>query len=444
MTLITVDRGDVRGKMYSSDKIPGLCFARTADSIATDGIVDSAAFEDAGAGEGDYASAWQYRPGQADPNRVKRGSYIDGDKWVTEAPAYTDGRTDLSYEAVGRMHPDILNECIRLGARHAYLTYWWPLGWQLDNDFASSSTTTPHDWTSGAVNMTTIEKITTGGVFTQAGQTGPRNLKLTGNSTGNGYVISSRLNVEPGDQLFHGGIARALGAYTASYVLYDVTNAAALETVTFASRAFQRIALTTTIPSGCRQVEVRIGNVTASGVTEWDCLFGHLIGYEMSTLLLPTWLSKRFQFLSFGPAIYPGRQTATSLWNATGRQLTMWQPGTHYQPLVGEADASISHLELRKAGGLTATDYWLQARRSHETIDSLDDETTTIVAEEDYLMPAVYLEAAQVLWMQTGEERWQRLREWAAGELALQHVVRVPAQPQPERGIVRIGMRRYG
>ncbi len=434
MTVVALDRGDIRGKLYSSGKIPAFGFQRTADSIATDGIVDSAAFSDGAAGEGDFAAAYQYRNLQTDANRIKRGSVVDSTKWTHEGPVYTE-LTDLVYEAVGYLHPDVINDCIRLALRHCWLQYYWPLGWHVDNDFASSLTTSPHDWTSGAVNMTTIAKSTTGGVFTQAGQTGPRNLVLTGNGTGNGYVISSRKPVEPDDQIWHGAICRVNTAgATGSYVLYDVTNGAALETITFTSRAFQRIGKQTTIPTGCFQVEVRIGNVTASAATEWDCLFGHLVNEER-TLVLPSWLTKRYQFLHFGPAEY-GRNTDSYLWNATSRQIHAWYPRQDYQPIPLEADANLTSLQINNAG-LQGTDYWLLGKRPYSDFEALDNETDTITIDEDYLMEAVYLEIAQALYQEYGEDRWQRLYDWAAGRVALQQVVRQPLQPEPVRQFIR-------
>lgn len=437
------DRGDIRAMHYNSQVIPRPGVARTAESIAVDGIVDGPFFDDPSVADGQYAGAAIYRPGVADPNRIKRASVVSDDKLTFEGDPYTDARTDLAYEIVGHLDPDVINDCIRRCLRHIHFQYYWPLGWHLDNDFASSSTTSPHDWTSGAVNMTTIEKITTGGVYTQAGQTGPRNLRLTGSAAGNGYVISSRLNVTEGDRLFHGAIARVNGAYTGSYVLYDVTNGAALETVTFTDRSFQRIAMSTAIPSGCQQVEVRIGNVTASGVTEWDCLFGHLEGVEFRNLILPSWLTRSYQFLQIGPANY-GRQTGTDLWNATSRQIRAWYPNLEYAPMPLRGDASVTNLQINRAGGLPSTDLWILAKRPWSTVDDLSDESETTEAEEEQLMYAFYYELLSVLHEADknldGVSEWLRSRDSFAQRLAAEKIADIAPQPKREQPVLHIGM----
>lgn len=445
---MSLARPDIRGKVYAGGKIPRMGFARSAQSVAVDGIVDPAAFHDGRGGEGDLVDVTIYRPGQTDPNAIKNGSIIVGSKWTHEMDPYTDALTDLVYEAVGRLHPAVFNECIRLALRDVYLLYSWPVGWQEDNDFASSAvdgSLNSWDWDGGKVNMTSVAKSTTGGTSLQAGQTGPRNLILTGSAAGNGYTPTSRLPVEPGMQLFHGGIGRSDGSGFASYVLWDVTNAVALETITFQSRAFQRIALETPIPANCRQVEQRIGNVTASAVTEWDCLFGHVMGEESRQLTLPYWLTKRFQFLDFGPGEYLGRENAKGLWNATGRAIKAWYPKLDYQPLSQEANASMNELQINHRAGLIATDYWLEAKRPYSDFEDLTNESETTTCDEDYIMPSVYNQLAQALMEEDpSDQRWQMLGAWAAEQLALEQVVRAHAAPEPQRSLRFIGMRQNG
>ncbi len=151
-------RTDIRGLVYAGGKIPRMGFARTADSFATDGVIDAAAFQDAMGGEGDLQGTSIYRPNQTDPNRIKTASVISGSKLTHQGPAYTDALTDLVYEIVGRLHPDVFNECIRLALRNCYFLYSWPLGWQVDNDFATTAidgTGNSWDWQGNAVAMTT-------------------------------------------------------------------------------------------------------------------------------------------------------------------------------------------------------------------------------------------------------------------------------------------------
>ena len=97
---------------------------------------------------------------------------------------------------------------------------------------------------------------------------------------------------------------------------------------------------------------------------------------------------------------------------------------------------SADYLQINNAG-LQGTDYWLLGKRPYSDFEALDNETDTITIDEDYLMEAVYLEIAQALYQEYGEDRWQRLYDWAAGRVALQQVVRQPLQPEPVRQFIR-------
>ncbi len=427
----------LRARIYSASSAYG--FARTADKIVRDGIVDAGAFLDQSKVAFDGAGVFQFRPTLTGANRVKMGLTVEGSTWVHGAGPYTDALTALDYEAVGLIHPDDLNDCLRRAPRHIYLQYFWPVGPWLDNDFADSALT---QWTAGQIG-TVATKTTTGGVNTQAGQTGPRNLILT-NSLAGGYTPSSVAYVEPGDQFFHGGIGRANAACTASYVLWDVDHAVALETVTFEARAFQRIGITTTIPEGCRRVQVRIGGVESNAVTEWDCLFGHI--EESGELTMPSWLVERFQLHGFGPAEY-GRNTDDRLSNASSRRIDSWYEHDDYEMFpLGEA-ASQRVLQVNHRGGLPGTEMWVHAQRPYSDFETLEDEDDLIDAPEDLLMASIWYEYFSTLHEAykdaSGNSEWLKLRDEKKDVLDAQRIARTPIQPRRVQYIAKIGARGY-
>lgn len=445
---MTLTRRQGRQDLYNLGYSLG--YARNAESIALDGIVDPAVFLDADESEGDYVGRYIYRPDVIDPDRVKRASIVSGSELTHAMEDYTDDLSELYYEIMaGGLHPDEVNNAFSDAGQICYFNFYHPVGWQLDNDFSQVLTTGPDwDWTSGSVNTASVAKSTNGGVWTQAGQTGPRNLIHTGTAAGNGYVPTSRLNVEPKDELIHGAFGRVNGAYTGSYVLYDVTNAAALETITFTSRAFQRIMKQTTIPAGCYQVEQRIGNVTASGVTEWDCLFGHLLGRESGEIVLPSYLTNSYQLLGFGPAVYGRTTGSTNLWNATSRRIEAWYPHQDYEALMQEQNSSTNTLQINRDTGLTATDFWIYTKRPYSSVETIDDENDVTVAPRNLYLWAYRFLVFQILHGKEADANdnstWKALMNDAWRHVEAQWLASPPIQPKREHSVRTIGMRRWG
>ena len=438
------DRGDLRGKLY--DLGIGLGRGLTLDSVPANGLGVTHAVEFTGKQEGQYAGLTIYRPTVVAADQERTADIISSSTTLTHLGLAYGDVTTLPCELIGLgLSAAELNEILQKMLRLTYFEDYWPLGWHKDNDFAAPLTTTPHDWTSGAVAMTTIEKVTTGDDYTYLGQSGKRNLKLTGSAAGNGYVISSRLNVSATTQLFHGAIARVNGAYTGSYVLYDVTNGAAIYTKTFTNRDFVRIAHLDTIPSGCTQVEARIGNVTASGVTEWDCLLGHLLGHNGRSLIVPSHLSEQWRFLGFGPANYAGLSTALSL--ASSQQLVTWQRGgqADYElyPLLETANPY--RIQINRGDGLRAEDYWLHSLRPRSDIETLDNETDTSDVQEDDAMEILqYLlyDKLHAKWKdERGQSEWSERRDYWKAQVDARRLIHRVVQPTLPRPVLRIGMR---
>ena len=437
-------RAQLRGKLYNLGI--GLGKQRTADAVATNGVED--ALEFTGKTEGHYKGQTIYIPTAASSDDVERiADIITSSIRLTHLGVAYAGSGILDYELIGLgLSSTDLNDIIQRMLRIVYYEDFWPVDWGEDNDFASSLTTTPHDWTSGAVNMTTIAKVATTGV---PGQSGKRNLRLTGNGTGNGYVIDRRLSVEPGDRLHHGGVARCNDTGTLSYALYDVTNSAVISTVTFSSRAFQIIERDDTVPSGCTQVERHIGNVTASGITEWDHLFGHhLDAWQFN---VPSFISEKYRFLGFGPARYHGRSTGTDRSNADGRQFLTWAKGgsLDYELYPLHEAAEPQFLQIGRRGGLKGEEYWIHCKRQRSDIETLDNETDTSNIQEDEAMEALQFLLYDTLHSKhhdaTGASEWEERREYWKNKVDFRRFSKPLIQPTPaDRGAVFLGMRGRG
>lgn len=392
-------RASMRGIAYAGGRIPGFGFARTADSISTNGVNDAAAFGDAGQGKGDFSKAHIYRPAQADPNRVKRGSVVSGDRWTHEAAGYTDALTDLSYEAVGWLDPDTVNECARLCLRHIYFPTYMPLTPWDDGDFASASLTAAgpnaFSWTAASVG-TTVTKDTTG----PRNPSGKRSIVLTNA----GYVTTSSAYPSPGDQFFHGCDSSAETGATFTYSLLDVTHGTTIYTASHSSRGFRHIMHNDTIPAGCYEVKAKFQ--TAGGVSVVDTTFGHVIGGEQRNLTAPESLTEAWRLFSFGPATY-GRAIVADQFNTLSRDRQAWKDPADFAlyPLLAEARQYT--LQIRRRTGLEAVDYWYFMQRPWSDVDELTDEDGRTDAPEDLLMPAFYYELGIAL-----QRQYRNMPEW--------------------------------
>jgi len=438
---MTLTRRQTRLKVYNSGQNLGL--ARNADSVEADGIVDSF-FDDDAAGEGRNKGSVIYRPNFSDTsdNQIRIASIVEANKLTHEGAAYDDALSDLYYELVGGLDPHELNECIRLALRRVYFETYIPVTPWLDGDFSSLLVSSdPYDWTAVDIN-TAATKVSTGAVWTQLGQTGARNLLLT-NSGANGYVPTSNLYVNPGDRLLAGAIGRCNGAYTMSVSLYDVTQSAALWTITSTSRAFVRMMRDYTIPDGCYEVELRIGGVDAAAVTEWDCLPGHLIGKEGTQVVVPSSVSEQWRFLGMGPAQY-GREVESYVHNASSRSFTLWRRREDFElyPLLEEANPYTAHI-LRDEGAPSNSELWLHVLRPYSDIEDMDaDETGTTNAPEDLFMAAVFYEVYDAMWRKYGDndDNWRQKRDEQKYKLDTQRQARPVSRPKTEQQYYRVSV----
>lgn len=411
-----ITRRQGRGKLY--DEGFGLGYARNAESVVATGIVDPGVFKNAAAADGDYSGRYIYRAAFADDSveQIRTSSVVDDDTLTQEQDPYLS-LSDVYYELVGLLHPHELNDVFRRAQHQIFFETRIPLTMWVDGDFANSSVTTPHDWTSGASNCTPT-KVTTGGTYANLGQTGFRNL-VTTNSMANGYCPSSTLAVTPSGKIVHGFSARLNSGTTGQYILYDKTNSAAIRTVTFASKSFLHTVYVDTIPATCRQVELRLGGTGATDAVEWDHVHSHFTGAESRQLIVPSTLGERWRVLGFGPAEY-GEAVATSQYNASARTYgAPWAEDADYMLTPQSEEANPFTLHVLRKSGLGRRDYWYHGLRPYSDINELDDESDETTAPEELFMSAAHYELFSTLHNKYkdggGMSEWLQLRdEWKA------------------------------
>lgn len=195
------------------------------------------------------------------------------------------------------LHPNLVHEAIDRALRK--MLYRSPALPSLlaDGDMETSGYA---DWTAGT--SATVAKTTTAGTYFR----GTQALSVTADATGNRYAYQ-RVNVMPGEQYYIWGAVRSSVATTeAKLVLYDNTNGAQIDSDTSTQLAWQGLSMSFTIPSGCKQLEVRLQTVTASGVTYWDQL--QLLNKKTIRYVLPTWVTEEWQV---GRLVYQYEGAAT-------------------------------------------------------------------------------------------------------------------------------------
>lgn len=417
---MTLTRSEIRGKAYTSGKVPGLGWQGTASDVQAQYIVDTFHFQDGAAGAGDLDGASIYIPSLAGTERVKRATEVITNKLYHEGSAYTSTGSPVSYELVGLIDPDQLNDCIRRAQRRVYFETYVPVTPWLDGDFASGSMITPHGWTAQSVNAVSANS--------DDNRTGIYSLEVT-NSAAGGYTRTSELMVNPGDRLFHGAINRADGAYTAVYRLWDTTNNREIgEAIEHSSRAWQTIRRTDTIPEGCYSVRAQLEGAESNAVIIWDTLFGHeLSGRELGC---PSFLNEPWQLLDFMQADY-ARQVAPGRFNADSIIRHAWYNPDQFKLEPLALDSQPRRIQATNRYGLPEADLWLYAKRPHSDQVDMISEILATSAPEDLIMAAVYAELGLVLWLRYQEPRWMAL--WKENEALLEAQKRAKPQIAPTR-----------
>lgn len=140
----------------------------------------------------------------------------------------------------------------------------------------------------GANDFTAVNS-TIAKVSTEMVGYGRRYLSVLDGGSGGGYAKNAgSIYVEGGESYHLSALLRCLGAAEGKLVAYDVTNAAEISSITVSRNQWVRPWVDLEVPATCKEIEVRLSTVTASGTTYWDdvCLFA--IGE--SSQGLPNWI----------------------------------------------------------------------------------------------------------------------------------------------------------
>jgi len=179
-----------------------------------------------------------------------------------------------------------------------YLPCWTILSEVPDFDMEQSVTT---DWTG---SNATVAKSTTEPLMS-----GKRYLTVTATSA-NGYARSPLFAVEPGGAYRAGAMGRYVTS-NGSFIVYDETNSAAIETVTITRRHNVRVLVDFQVPATCHSISLRLSTVDNLGITAWDDVM--LYGQAAHSIVLPWWVKNKSQVKgifklhmrdSYGDSIY--------------------------------------------------------------------------------------------------------------------------------------------
>lgn len=210
-------------------------------------------------------------------------TYAPSTGTITVNPAFTAAPAASDRYELWLIHPqDVLDMIDDILTEDIWLSTWTMLTEVPDGDMEQNNTT---DW--GTTSNASVTKETD-----EPAMAGERWLELTTSST-NGYVQSATFGVEPGKVYYCGALVMPQGDYTAELIAWDVTNGAAIDSVTFAGRYINGMGFDFTTPASCKQVALRLAGQETSAVIRWD----EIILYPQYTpdIALPWWVKKQDQ-----------------------------------------------------------------------------------------------------------------------------------------------------
>lgn len=299
--------------------------------------------------------------------RVSSYSGSAGD--FTLADALTGAPGSSKTFEVHSLDPADLKSAINrvLESRMYYWTYAYPT-LVTDGDMETSGAS---NWTGSSASAT---KETSAVLY------GTQSLKIT-NSGANGYARTASMSVSPGDS-YYCEVACRPDTYTGTLIAYDVTNAANITTVAYASgREWKTLWINFSIPSGCYQLQIRLQGDDAAAVIYWDNLI--LQKLNATRLALPSWITEGGNVLEVQRRVRARAEASgveyvnEELWDALPR-FSVDQDRTAVNAFHLQLPYTISDRPLR-----------LKCVRPYSTL-SADSSTTT--APKDWVVAGAILE----------------------------------------------------
>lgn len=323
----------------------------------------------------------------------------------------------------GALSPDdikrYLNKALRRMRRERFLPYTLVT----DGLMEQSGTT---NWVGSSA---TVAKVTSAATVYEGG----RALQVT-NTGATGYAYSVNVPVVPGQTLAlaaAGRVTTTSGTATARVRLWDVTNGASIDTETFTARS-QVLALMTgmTVPSGCFEVQVRLGADETAIVTAWDMVL--------------LWRQNDRQFAL--PSDVGSRESVAGVWTMTPQQASplggrlyearsmrpFLQPRTHWDILADPMGVTPYLLDLSRG----TTPQWPFGVQAYLPWDELSAYTDTTNANMDDLN--IYARALGFAYLaEAGPRDDRRYYKEQAQTLAIKVFHHAARQPRPVRAVGR-------
>lgn len=327
--------------------------------------------------------------------RVRKGGYNPAQYQINwdNPTALTAIAAGDSYE-LHAFHPDRLHRWINEALGRLSYPTRAPLTVIADGDLEA---TTVASWTASGA---TLSKVTTaaGVLF------GTRALRVA-NTAANGYAESTSVPVEPGTSWSIAAGVRAVSG-TARLVVYDQTNAAAIQTIMSTAAPYRVLYGRFSVPAGCRALTVRLGGSEASADTYWDHV--QLLDDLTHLAAAPAWVTREGQieaveYLSLGAA------QGADLFRpdlADWRGVQAWSTWT---------DPTGAGQTIGFRGWFPGRLLAVRGRRPYAALSSDSDETA---ADSEWVIAAAHVSAAMEQIQPTGAidaDRWrEHLIRWSA------------------------------
>lgn len=390
-------RQNIRRELYN--RIPGLGFTGTADSLTGATLTDTYVFKDATAGANAYRGMYLYRPDRTGDDLVR--------KIITLAPstgvitvvgsAYSD-TADTNYEVVGLLHPDELNACIQRAMNYVFMDVQVPLcGRITDGDMDDTST----NWNASSGNISLSKVTTASRVFS-----GFRALRGVNVAT-NQYAESNQIKVFEGETFFLSTVVHAATG-TAQLTLWNNTASSAINTaVTSGETGFAHLWVTGQIPTGCEIVTVRLYGQENNADLYWN--HAALYSNDDTQFPAPSWLDEQYKFLKLREANYRrsiSGQTNGGYDDANSRWFEDWRSPSMFSLDPFHKDSNPYAVQLKRTVG--NKELWIQGQRPFSDLETLSSDSATTLAP----LEQVYAHAKLII-VKTLKARYPSDKRWA-------------------------------
>lgn len=322
------------------------------------------------------------------------------------------------------LHPQEVYDAIERGLRRIHFQNQVYASLAADADMQSSATTSWTESDADAGPATTFTKETTASFIASGVRAG----KIVNGAAG-GY-IRQRFSVIEGERIYAAAPILWASGTAAGLALRDVTNSAAIGTATSSAHLpymfHERLE---TVPSDCKQVEVRL---IGEGTDTFYVDGLHFQRESQSRLFLPSTINEAFEFEALTFARYP-KNIDTNLYDAASIQVEEI-PRSEFSANFLPPEANPSFIQFHNWGKWFGKPLILQGRRPYaDLLADATDETETVAADLELACAAAALELFEML-----GHRLPQGREWAArAELdykahGARQTVEGPARRQPE------------